>query len=74
MDHSAVVINTSDLHLSDLRSFSGRGEYNLLFNLDIVKFLLKSCLWQSVNVADSDCSRLNPGAGGKHLGEQLVHA
>ena len=33
----------------------------------------KSCLWRSVNVVCEDSSRLNLGAGGEHLGEQLVH-
>ena len=41
MDHNGVVVNTSDFHSSNGRSFPGRREYNLLFNVDIVSLLLK---------------------------------
>ena len=36
------MVNTSDLHPRDPRSFRERGEYNLLFNVNIVNLLLKS--------------------------------
>ena len=42
MDHNGVVVNTSDFHSSNRRSFPGRREYNLLFNVDIVSLLLKN--------------------------------
>ena len=42
MDDICVVVNTSDLHPRDPRSFRQRVEYNLLFNVHIVNLLLKS--------------------------------
>ena len=34
MDHNGVVVNTSDFHSSNGRSFPGRREFNVLFNVD----------------------------------------
>ena len=42
MDRNGVVFNTSDFYSSNQRSFPGRGEYNLLFSVDIVNVLLKN--------------------------------
>ena len=36
-----VVVNTSEFQASRPRSFPGRGEYDFLFNVDIVNLLLK---------------------------------
>ena len=40
-DNDGVVVNTSEFQTSWPRSFPGRGEYDLLFNVDIVNLLLK---------------------------------
>ena len=39
--NDGVVVNTSEFQTSRPRSFPGRGEYDLLFNADIVNLLLK---------------------------------
>ena len=36
------MVSTSELHSSDPRSFSGRSDYNLLFNVDNENVLLKN--------------------------------
>ena len=40
-DNDGVVVNTSEFQTSRPRSSPGRGEYDLLFNVDIVNLLLK---------------------------------
>ena len=40
-DNDGVVVNTSEFPTSRLRSLPGRGEYDLIFNVDIVNLLLK---------------------------------
>ena len=39
--NDGVVVNKSEFQTSRPRSFPGMGEYDLLFNVDIVNFLLK---------------------------------
>ena len=40
-DNDGVVVNTSEFQTSRSRSLPGRGEYDFLFNVDIVNLLLK---------------------------------
>ena len=42
MDQDGVVVNASDFHSSNPRSFSGRRKHNLLFNVDVVNLLLEN--------------------------------
>ena len=42
MYHNGAVANTPEFQSSGPGSFPGRGECDLLFNLDIVKLLLKN--------------------------------
>ena len=42
MDQDGVVVNASDFHSSNPRSFSGRRKHNLLFNVDAVNLLLEN--------------------------------
>ena len=40
------MVNVSESNSSDPRSFPGRAEFNLLFNVDIVNPLLKNKTWR----------------------------
>ena len=42
MDQDGIVVNASDFHSSNPRSFSGRRKHNLLFNVDAVNLLLEN--------------------------------
>ena len=42
MDHNGVMVNTSEFQFSGLTSIPGRGEYDLLFNVDAVNLQLKN--------------------------------
>ena len=46
MDHNGVEINVSDIQSSDPNSFSRRGEYKLISNVDIVNLSLKNNGWR----------------------------
>ena len=41
MEHNGVVVNKPEFYYCGQRSFPGLGEYDLLFNVDIVNLLLK---------------------------------
>ena len=42
MDLNDVVVNPSESQSSDPKSFPGRGDYDFLFNVDIVNLPLKN--------------------------------
>ena len=42
MDHNGVMVNTSEFQFNGLTSIPGRGEYDLLFNVDAVNLQLKN--------------------------------
>ena len=44
MDHNGVVVNKPEFKSSRSRSFPGWGEYDLLFNVNIVNLLLKKTM------------------------------
>ena len=42
MERNGALVHTSVFHSSAPRLFYGRGEYDLLFNVDVVNLLLKN--------------------------------
>ena len=46
MNHNGLAVNTSDFPFNDPSSIPTRGEYDLLFNVDIVNLLFKNNGWE----------------------------
>ena len=46
MNHNGLAVNTSDFPFNDPSSIPARGEYDLLFNVDIVNLLFKNNGWE----------------------------